>query len=134
MRGGGRPRAAFNPLSPPSSAQPRAETIYVAFQQRVAFEVGRALDWLFLVVGRQGFGSRVRVACVGAAVRVPGGDVPPRMPHRASGGRCTACLPDWALRGGAPVRSVVRRLGKGLAVFCGIRVANWPGMLQRVYL
>ena len=29
---------AFNPLTPPSSAQPRDETIYVAFQQHIRFQ------------------------------------------------------------------------------------------------
>ena len=41
--------AAFNPLSPPSSAQPRDETIYVAFQQQVAFEVGRPFERVCLI-------------------------------------------------------------------------------------
>lgn len=31
--------SAFNPLSPPSSSQPRDETIYVAFQQHIRFQV-----------------------------------------------------------------------------------------------
>lgn len=51
--------AAFNPLSPPSSPQPRDETIYVAFQQRVAFEVGRAAPVCWLGFS-QGFYGCVR--------------------------------------------------------------------------
>ena len=101
---------AFNPLSPPSSAQPRDETIYVAFQQRVGFEVrwgAAARVCLIKQAGTQPGLGRPAVAVVFVALillEAQAAMPPGKLPGR--GCPNSVCVPSVSLHAGGYCLSI----------------------------